>query len=124
MEWDVEYIDEFEVWWNELSEAEQEDIDACVRLLEKQGPNLPYPYSSGIESSKHPHMRELRIQHKGEPYRVLYAMDPRRTSILLLGGNKSGDKRWYKKNVPKADKRYDKHIEDLKKEDLIGDDDG
>jgi hypothetical protein len=83
-----------EAWWDDLSEAEQESLDASVRLLEARGPNLPFPYSSGIEISKHNHMRELRIQHQGRPYRVLYAFDPRRTAILLIGGiarQSSGD---------------------------------
>ena len=64
-------------------------------------------------------MRELRIQHKGRPYRVLYAFDPRRTAILLIGGNKTGDDRWYEKYVPVADKLYEQHIETLKKEGLM-----
>jgi hypothetical protein len=64
-------------------------------------------------------MRELRIQHKGEPYRILYAFDPRRTAILLLGGNKGGENRWYEENIPKADALYDEHIEELKREGLL-----
>jgi len=92
MSWDVEFTDEFEAWWNKLSEAEQEAVDASVRLLEARGPNLPFPYSSGIALSKHGHMRELRIQHQGRPYRVLYAFDRRRAAILLIGGDKTGDK--------------------------------
>ena len=64
-------------------------------------------------------MRELRIQHTGNPYRVLYAFDPRRTAILLLGGNKSGNDRWYEEYVPIADKLYDEHLETLKREGLI-----
>ena len=88
-------------------------------LLEIKGPNLSFPYSSGIQSSRHTHMRELRIQHKGDPYRVLYAFDPRRVSILLLGGNKVGDNRWYEENVLRADKLYDDHLEELKRERLL-----
>ena len=64
-------------------------------------------------------MRELRIQHKGDPYRVLYAFDPRRAAILLIGGNKAGEDRWYERFVPIADKLYDKHLEMLKKEGLL-----
>ncbi len=58
-------------------------------------------------------MRELRIQHAGKPYRILYAFDPDRAAILLIGGNKTGDNRWYKKFIKKADKLYDKHIAKL-----------
>jgi hypothetical protein len=66
-------------------------------------------------------MRELRIQHKGQPYRVLYAFNPKRTAILLLGGNKIGNDRWYKENVPIADKLYDDHLNELKQENFTDD---
>ena len=62
MIWDVEYTDEFGEWWNGLSEDEQESLDASVRLLEDRGPNLGFPHSSGVNGSKHSHMRELRTQ--------------------------------------------------------------
>ena len=121
MEWEVEYTDEFEAWWDGLSGAEQEDVAAYVTLLEKKGPTLPFPYSSDIRGARHTHMRELRVQHKGRPYRVLYAFDPRRAAILLIGGDKTGDERWYEVNVPLADDIYDRHIAALKKEGLIED---
>lgn len=114
--WEVEYTDELGAWWTELTEAEQESIDASVRLLEEKGPNLGFPHTSGISRSKHGHMRELRVQHEGRPYRVLYAFDPRRSAILLLGGDKTGDDRWYDVHVPIADCLYDAHIEILKNE--------
>ena len=114
--WEVEYTDEFGDWWNGLTEAEQESIDASVRLLEERGPQLGHPHSSGIARSKHPHMRELRIQHRGRPYRILYAFDPRRAAILLIGGDKSGNDRWYEEYVPRADRLYDEHLEGLGKE--------
>ena len=114
MPWEIEYTDPFERWWQGLDESEQESVAAVVGLLEVKGPSLPHPYSSGVASSRHSHMRELRIQHKGEPYRVLYAFDPRRTAILLLGGCKAGDDRWYVENVPLADNIYDEHLRALK----------
>jgi len=117
--WDVEYTNEFEEWWETMNEDEQTDVAACVGLLETHGPNLKFPYSSGINGSRHTHMRELRIQHHGDPYRVLYAFDPRRSAILLIGGNKTGNDRWYEEYVPIADDLYDEHIETLKKEGLI-----
>jgi hypothetical protein len=61
-------------------------------------------------------MKELVIQHAGRPYRVLYAFDPRRNAILLLGGDKTGNANWYQEYVPKADKIYDAHLAALKKE--------
>jgi hypothetical protein len=114
--WNVEYTDEFEAWWDTLSEAEQESVDVSVRLLAAMGPRLPFPHSSGVKASKHGHMRELRIQHAGRPYRILYAFDPRRAAILLLGGDKTGNERWYDVNVPLADRLYDEHLKELEKE--------
>jgi hypothetical protein len=64
-------------------------------------------------------MRELRVQSRGDPLRVLYAFDPRRAAILLIGGNKTGDNRFYDHMVPLADRLYDDYIEELRKEGLI-----
>lgn len=114
--WEVEYTDELGMWWEGLTESEQESIDASIRLLEDRGPNLGFPHTSGIAGSRHSHMRELRVQHEGRPYRILYAFDPRRSAILLIGGDKTGDNRWYEVHVPLADKLYEAHIETLKKE--------
>ena len=119
MSWDVEYTNEFGDWWGTLSEAEQESLAASVRLLEECGPNLGFPHSSGINGSRHSHMRELRTQHEGRPYRTLYAFDPRRSAILLIGGDKTGDERWYDVHVPVADRLYEEHLEQLRKEGLI-----
>ena len=118
MAWDVEYTDEFENWWLTLTEPEQESINASVGLLQALGPKLGFPHSSGIEGSRHTHMRELRIQHQGRPYRVLYAFDPRRSAILLLGADKTGDDRWYVAQIPIADRLYDEHLNELRKEGL------
>lgn len=113
MSWEVEYTDEFGAWWTTLDTGAQDSIDVVVRLLEQRGPQLPFPYSSGVNGSKHRHMRELRIQHAGGPVRVFYAFDPRRTAILLIGGNKTGDDRFYERMIPIADRLYDDHLEEL-----------
>lgn len=91
-------------------------MDVAVHLLEDRGPTLPFPHSSGVKGSRHTHMRELRVQHKGSPYRVLYAFDPRRAAILLIGGKKQGDDRWYERFVPLADDLYDQHLTELREE--------
>jgi len=114
MAWVVGYTDEFESWWVTLTSAAQIDVDTVVGLLEECGPNLSFPYSSGISGSKHSHIRELRIQHQGRPLRVLYAFDPARSAILLLGGDKTGNNRWYKIHVPIADRLYDEYLEETK----------
>jgi len=72
-----------------------------------------------IAGSKHSHMRELRVQSGGHPIRVFYAFDPRRSAILLIGGDKTGNDRFYRDSIPIADKLYDEHLEELRKEGLI-----
>ena len=119
MSWGVEHTDEFEEWWDSLTEAQREDTTSVVLLLMEHGPNLPFPYSSGINSSRHAHMRELRVQSRGRPLRVFYAFDPRRSAILLIGGDKTGDNRFYARMVPIADGLYDAYIEEIRKEGLI-----
>lgn len=116
MLWEVEFSNEFGDWWEGLSAHEQQSVDFAVRLLQELGPTLKMPHSSGIETSRHAHMRELRIQHSGRPYRVLYAFDPRRAAILLIGGDKTGNSRWYEEFVPMADSVYDRHLRDLEEE--------
>lgn len=119
MAWNVEYTDEFGVWWGGLTEAVQDDVAATVGLLTEYGPRLPFPHSSGVEGSRHSHMRELRVQSGGQPIRVFYAFDPRRSAILLIGGDKTGDDRFYDRMVPAADRLYDDHLAELRKEGLI-----
>ena len=98
------------------SAPEQKSIDFTVSLLQAVGPALKMPHSSGVETSRHRHMPELRIQHRGRPYRVLYAFDPRRVAMLLIGGDKTGNNRWYEEYVPVADAIYDRHLRELENE--------
>ena len=51
--------------------------------------------------------------------RIFYAFDPRRSAILLIGGDKTGNTRFYKRYVPVADRLYDDHLEALRQEGLI-----
>lgn len=117
MNYEIEYTNEFEKWWMKLSAGEQDEIASVVTLLGELGPNLRFPRSSGIKGSKYRHMRELRIQYAGDPYRVLYAFNPKRAAILLIGGNKAGDQNWYDRYVPIADRLYGDHLRELEAED-------
>lgn len=116
MSCEVEYTDEFEAWWDSLDEDEQESVRGVVDLLVALGAELSFPHSSKIHGSRHPHMRELRVQHRGDPYRVLYAFDPLRSAILLIGGNKRGDGLFYRRMVPLAERLYDQHLRELERE--------
>ena len=81
--------------------------------------SLPFPYSSSVFGSKFEHMRELRVQSKGNPIRIFYAFDPKRSAILLIGGDKTGDNRFYERMIPIADKLYEDHLEELRKKELL-----
>ena len=119
MRWEIEVTDEFVQWWEALIEAAQDDISASVGLLEARGPQLDYPHSSKINGSKHSHMRELRVQSQGNPIRVFYAFNPTRSAILLIGGDKTGNDRFYDEYIPMADRLYDEHLDELRKEGLL-----
>jgi hypothetical protein len=119
MEYAVEYTNEFAEWWEELSTTQQDDVNVSVELLMSRGIALKFPHSSGINSSRHSHMRELRVQSAGNPLRVFYAFDPRRCAILLIGGDKTGNDRFYEEYIPIADRLYDIYLEELRQEDLI-----
>lgn len=121
MAWDVEFTDEFEAWWDDLSETEQEEINAGVELLEERGPTLGRPHVDRVHQSRHQNMKELRGQLGGdsdkEYLRVLFAFDPRRIALLLLGGDKTDDPGWYDRFVPIADDMFDEHLKKLERED-------
>jgi hypothetical protein len=119
MAWNVEHTDEFAQWYQGLNESQQDDVAAVGSLLMELGPKLPFPHSSGINGSKHPHMRELRVQSGGRPIRIFYAFDPRRAAILLIGGDKTGDGRFYERMIPIADALYDVYLDEIRKEGLI-----
>ena len=114
MAWEVELTEECEDWWNMLSQAEQESVGHGFDLLAELGPALSRPHADTLKGSRYPNLKELRVQHEGRPYRVLYAFDPRRVALLLLGGDKTGDGRWYEKAIPQAETIYAKHLEELR----------
>ncbi len=116
MAWEIEYTDEFHEWWETLTLVEQAAVTYSVDLLIGYGPALDYPHSSKINRSRVP-LRELRSQAAGRPLRTFYAFDPKRRAILLIGGDKTGDDRFYQRLVPLAEKIYRAYLEELGMED-------
>lgn len=121
--WEVEYTDEFGSWYEPLAEEDQDAIIARVELLAQAGPALGRPSVDNVHQSRHPNMKELRAERG---LRVVFAFDPRRTAILLMGGDKSPANaaspswnRWYEQYVPIADDLYDAHLRELREEGLI-----
>jgi hypothetical protein len=117
--WEVEFTDEFGHWWHTLNAAQQDAVDRAVGMLEGVGPALSRPMADTVKGSRHPNMKELRVQQGGSPLRVFFAFDPRRCAILLIGGSKAGDERFYDRMIPIADNLYDAHLEELRKEGLV-----
>lgn len=118
MAWDVEYTDQFEDWFADLDENAQESVIATVEVLVKRGPGLRRPLVDTIKTSRYTNMKELRP--RGGNLRILFAFDPRRMAILLIGGDKSHRwEAWYQENVPVADRLYAEYLEELKQEGLL-----
>ncbi|MCE5279887.1 MAG: type II toxin-antitoxin system RelE/ParE family toxin [Planctomycetaceae bacterium] len=115
----MEYTDEFGQWWETLEPSEQACLEASVRLLEHSGPQLSRPHADTINGSRHSNMKELRTQCKGRPLRTFFAFDPRRCAILLIGGDKTGDDRFYDRMIPLADALFDDYLDELREEGLI-----
>ena len=119
MPYEVNYTAEFGEWWETLTVDQQEDIAARVQLLEEFGPTLRRPTVDRIQTSAFQNMKELRCSSDGA-LRVLFAFDPRREAILLLGGNKAGNwDAWYEQAVPKADELYARYLRELRREGVI-----
>ncbi len=125
MEWEIEATDEFFAWADALerSDAEARDmLDAVIDMLAERGPMMRRPYVGEIVTSRHHNMKELLVPASDMELRVLFCFDPRRTAILLLGGDKSQDSMWnawYEKAVPEADDLYDIYLAELREEGLL-----
>ena len=113
MLWQVEYSDEFGEWYGGLSEDEQERVKYVVGVLQNAGPLLGRPLADKVRQSRHQNMKELRVQYRGNPIRILFAFDPRQVAYLILGGTQTGDEDWYGAYVPVADKIYDQHLGEI-----------
>lgn len=112
--WTVLFEQPFETWFLELSPEEKIDILASIKVLEEYGPLLSRPHVDTLKGSKLKNLKELRVQHAGDPYRILFIFDPSRQAVLLCGGNKTGDKRFYDRMIPIAEKSYRQYLKELK----------
>jgi hypothetical protein len=114
--WSVEFVPEAESWLKRLRPEDANRIAGALGELERVGPALGRPYVDSIKRSRHHNMKELRPL--GGNLRALFAFDPRRRAVILVGGDKTNDwKGWYRRNVRLADERYDRHLRSLGTED-------
>ena len=101
--------DEFESWFLALSAADADAVVRVVGLLEVKGLALGFPYSSALAGSRYA-LRELRVQSARHPLRIVYAFDPNRQAVLILGGDKTGDDRFYEWMIPRAEAIWESYL--------------
>lgn len=101
--------DLFIEWYESVTDDEAEAVNVVVRALEVMGVSLGFPVSSGVKGSSIA-LRELRATADKSELRVFYAFDPDRNAVLIVGGNKSGDKRFYERMVEKAEQEWSEYI--------------
>ena len=121
MDWTVLFDEDFATWLDGLDVDTRRVLLGHVMLLREHGPNLGRPQVDTLKGSKFPNLKELRVRHRGDPWRVIFAFNPERAAILLVGGNKGGDKRWYKKHIKIAEERFERHLKRLAEEKHDGD---
>lgn len=70
-----------------------------------------------IAGSRHKGMKELRPGSSGRSeIRILFIFDPRRNAVMLLAGDKRGEwTKWYRRQIPVADSRYDSYLKAMEK---------
>jgi hypothetical protein len=115
--WTVLFHPAFDSEFRELSETVQDELLAHAKLLEQFGPTLGRPRVDTLNGSKHANMKELRFDADDGVWRVAFAFDPKRRAVLLVAGDKSGgsEDRFYRQLLRTADKRFDRHVKELKK---------
>jgi hypothetical protein len=114
--WTVLFHPEFDTQFQAMEEGLQNELLAHAMLLRDFGPNLGRPAVDTLKGSRHANMKELRFAWEGGVWRIAFAFDPRRQSILLAGGNKASanQQRFYERLIATADRRFDEHVAALK----------
>lgn len=114
--WEVLRTDEFKRWTGGLGSGRRAQVEAAIRRVESEGPLLGRPRVDSLRGSRVHNLKELRL-HDG--VRVLFAFDPNRRAIMLVGGNKTGSwDRWYPQNIRVAERLFVEHLRSIGKENL------
>ncbi|MFU2058928.1 type II toxin-antitoxin system RelE/ParE family toxin [Avibacterium volantium] len=114
-QWNILFTDCFSNWLDQQDIPTKKSVAAALNLLKITGPELSRPYADTIKGSQYPNMKELRIQHHGKPLRTFFAFDPLRQAIVLCAGDKSNDKRFYKRMIALADTEFTTYLANLEK---------
>jgi hypothetical protein len=108
---EVVVTDEFGDWYADLPDGHRESVIHSVGLLEQMGTQLPFPHSSDLKGSRYA-LRELRVKAQGDQIRIAYAFDPARNAVLILGGAKVGDDRFYRWFIPQAEGIWEEYLKE------------
>ena len=103
----IEVTEAYKDWYLDLQKKDAAAVDRKVKMLQMMGIALPFPHSSDIKGAKYP-FRELRVNNP--PIRVLYAFDPERKAVLIIGGDKTGDNRFYERLIPHAERIWQQYL--------------
>lgn len=117
MPYTLVYLDEFATWLDAQDQDLRLRTIAHLDLLEEHGPLLARPHADTLKGSRIPNLKELRFKYQGAPIRILFAFDPKRQAVIILAGNKQGNKRWYEINIPIAEKLFTAYLEKQRKTD-------
>ncbi len=116
MSWEVLFHDEFSAEFLALDEEVQVQLSKRAGLLGRMGPSLGRPYVDTLKGSTYGNMKELRLDVRGEVWRVAFAFDPNRRAVVLVAGDKRGTNqhRFYANLISIADRRFESHLTGLK----------
>ena len=117
MAWSIKVTEEYAAWFTALIKddlASAIQVAQAVSALREEGPALGRPLVDRIQGSRIHHLKELRSGSAARSeIRVLFAFDPTRSALLLLGGDKAGNwQRWYRENIPLAEQLYLEYTEE------------
>lgn len=104
-----------EPWLGDLDQDSYQQVVAALEVLAMYGPAIGRPLVDTVRGSRHANMKELRPGSRGRSeLRILFAFDPERRAIMLVAGDKSGNwHKWYRVNIPIADRRFKEHVAGL-----------
>lgn len=118
MRWEIEGTDAFREWYDGLSDDDEVLVAIAISALEEVGPALGRPFVDTLKTPLISNLKELRPRRT--TIRILFVFDPRRTAILLLGGDKAGEwDAWYQRMIPVAVRLYSEYLNELREEGLI-----
>ena len=108
--WRIVILEEAETWIRSLLPDQRDRVAAALNVLERLGPALGRPKVDSVRGSRHANMKEFR---EGT-IRFLFAFDPTRAAIVLIGGDKKNQwKKWYAATIPRADALFDQWLASL-----------